>query len=177
MDSKRRYAALVAAALLTGGPAAEAHRPPRGHALEHTAEQAGHFLEVMVVPKAPRSGGSAELIVGIREQQTGRAYRGYVTFLVAPPGGEAEPLGIPLEFEPGYFESVHVFRQPGVHRLTVVFDVGGNEQRVGPVLVAVRIPSRLALGVALGLAALTAVTYAAAFRQSRRRTPPAPRYG
>ncbi len=171
MLPKGQCVLVSALAVVVGASAAEAHRPPPGYALEHTAEQAGHVVEVLVVPKEPRAGERGEVIVTIREQDTGLPYRGYVTFLVAPPAGEAGPLVIPLEFGPGQFESQHVFREPGVHSLSIVFDAEGAEQRVGPIPVAVRPASRVAGGIAITLALLTAVTYAAAFRQSRRRAP------
>jgi hypothetical protein len=158
--------------LLAWASAVEAHRPPPGHALEHTAQAAGHVVEVMVVPKEPRAGERAEIILAIREQATGLPFKGYLTFLVAPLAGEAGPLVIPLEFSPGQFESAHVFREPGVHGLSVVFDAEAAEHRVGPIPVRVRPASRVAGGVALGLGVLTAVTYAAAFRRSRREPPP-----
>lgn len=177
MLAKGGSAVLTAAALLAGASVAEGHRPPPGYALEHRAERAGHAVEVMVVPKEPRAGEPAEVIVAIWEGGRSVPYRGYVTFLVAPPGGEAAPLGVPLEFEPGHFEAAHVFRPPGVHNLSVVFDVGGSEQRVGPIPVTVRPPSRVAAAVILGLAALTAVTYGAAFRRVRGRAAPGVRHG
>lgn len=168
---------LAAAAVLVGAPGAEAHRPPPGHALEYRAERAGHIVEVMVVPKAPRAGERAEVIVAIRDESGGAPYRGYLTFLVAPPAGEVGPLVIPLEFGPGQFESVHVFRESGVHGLSIVFDAEGTEQRVGPIPVSVRLASRAAGGIALALALVTAVTYGAAFRRSRRRAPAGGRDG
>jgi hypothetical protein len=151
---------------------AEAHRPPPGYALEQRATVAGHVVEVMVVPKEPRAGEKAEVILNVREEDTGLPYQGYVTFRVTSPGGEAGPPAIPMEFGPGQFESVHVFRGPGVHQLFVAFDAQGSEHRVGPTSVTVRPPNRAAGGVALALACVTAVTYAAAFRHSRRRAAP-----
>lgn len=177
MLAKGRIGLVTAMALFAGIPAAEAHRPPPGYALEHRAESAGHLVEVLVVPKQPRAGERGEVIATIREQESGLPYRGYVTFLVAPSAGEAGPLVIPLEFGPGQFESTHVFREPGVHALTIVFDAEGAEQRVGPIPVAVRAASRVAGGIALTLAVVTAGTYAAAFRHSRRRAPPRGRHG
>jgi hypothetical protein len=169
---KKATGPLVAALLLAGASAAEAHLPPPEHALEHTAQAAGHVVEVMVVPKQPRAGDRAEIIVAIREQETGLPFRGYLTFLVAPPAGEAGPLVIPLEFGPGQFESTHIFREPGVHSLSVVFHAEATEHRLGPIPIHVRPPSRVAGGIALGLGLVTAVTYAAAFRRSRRGPPP-----
>src|SRR3990170_1721879 len=72
---------LAAAAVLAGAPGVEAHRPPPGHALEYRGERAGHIVEVMVVPKAPRAGERAEVIVAIRDESGGAPYRGYLTFL------------------------------------------------------------------------------------------------
>ena len=162
-------AVLAGAAVLSAAGGAEAHRPPPGRALEYRTEHAGHVVEVMVVPRAPRAGEPVEVIAVIRDAAGGQPYRGYVTFLVAAPGGEAVPLAIPLEFEPGHFESAHVFREPGVHGLAVVFDVAGAEQRVERIPVTVEPPSRVAGGIALALGLVTAATYAAAFRRSRRR--------
>lgn len=168
---RRRLSILAAMALLAEAPPVEAHRPPAGYALEVRAERAGHVVQVMVVPRTPRAGEPVEVIVAIREEPSGRPFGGYVAFLVAPPGGEAEPLGIPLEFGPGEFESSHVFREAGVHSLSVVFHAEGAEQRVGPIPVSVAPPSRIAEGVALTLAAVTAATYLVAFVRSRRRGP------
>ncbi len=164
----------VAATLAVGvvASAAEAHRPPPGYALEHREERSGHVVELMVVPKEPVAGEKAEIIVNLSEEGSGLPYQGYVTILAAPPGGEPEPLTIPVEFGPGQFESAHVFRELGVHHLAVVFDAQGAEQRVGPIAVTVRPPSRVASGVAITLALMTAVTYGAAFRRSRRRQTP-----
>jgi hypothetical protein len=164
----------VAAALAVGvvASAAEAHRPPPGYALEHREERSGHIIEVMVVPKEPVAGEKAEIILNLREEDSGLPYQGYVTFLVAPPAGEPGPLAIPMEFGPGQFESANIFREPGVHQLSVVFDAQGAEQRVGPIAVTVRPPSRVAGGVAITLALMTAVTYGAALRHSRRPRPP-----
>jgi hypothetical protein len=58
-----------------------------------------------------------------------------------------------------------------------VFDAQGAEQRVGPIAVTVRPPSHVAGGVAITLALMTAVTYGAAFRHSRRRGTPGARDG
>ncbi len=170
---------VTAVALLAVVSVAEAHRPPPGYALEHRDRRGGHEVEVMVVPKAPRAGERVEVIVAISEESTGLPYRGYVAFLVAEPGGEAEPQGIPREFRLGEFESAHVFREPGVHSVWVVFRAGAREQRVGPIPVTVlpRPPSRAAGGVALTLALVTTVTYVAAFLRSRRRGAPEKRRG
>ena len=167
----------AAMALFAWAPAAEGHRPPPGSALELAAERGGHVVEVLVVPKEPRAGERGEVIVTIREQDTGVPYRGYVTFLVAPPEGGAGPPAIPLEFGPGQFESAHVFRAPGVYALSIVFDAEGREQQVGPIHVTVRPASRVAGGIALALALVTCVTYAGAFRHSRRRAPLGERRG
>lgn len=174
---KKRWGVMAALALLAVASAAEAHRPPPGYALEHRDRRAGHAVEVMVTPRMPRAGAGAEVIVAIREEASGLPYRGYVAFLVAKPGVEAEPLGIPLQFGPGEFESAHVFREPGIHSVVVVFHAGGGEQRVGPIAVEVRPPSRVGEGVALALALVTAVTYVAAFLRSRRRGLPGSRHG
>ena len=89
------------------------------------------------------------MIVTIRERDTGQAYRGYVTFLVVPPAGEPGPPVIPLELGPGQFESAHVFRGPGVHALSIVFDAEGAERHVGPIPVSVRAVGRTAASIAL----------------------------
>jgi len=162
----------AAAAVLAAACVVEAHRPPPGRALEYKAEHAGHVVEVMVVPRVPRAGERAEVIAVLRNAASGQPYRGYVTFLVAPPGGEASPLFIPFEFEPGQFESAHVFREPGVHDLSIVFDVDGAAQRIERIPVTVQPASGVAGGIVLALALVTAATYAAAFRHSRRRGPP-----
>jgi len=165
-------AVLAATAVLAPARVADAHRPPPGRALEYRTELAGHVVQLMVVPRTPRAGERAEVIAVLRHAASGQPYRGYLTFLVAPPGGEASPLVIPLEFEPGQFESAHVFREPGVHSLSLVFDVEGAPQRIERIPVTVQPASRVAGGVVLALALVTAATYAAAFRHSRRRGPP-----
>lgn len=162
----------VAVLLLARPPAAEPHLPPPGRALEFRAERAGHLTDIRVVPRAPRAGERAEIVVAIREGETGRPYRGYLTLLVAPPAGEAGPLTIPREFAPGQFETDHRFEEAGVHTLSVVIQVEGTEERLGPFRIPVGPPSRLGEGIAIGLAVLTVGTYAAAFRHARRRAPP-----
>ena len=172
MPARGRCVVIAAVALCARAAAAEAHRPPPGFALEHRAEVAGHVVEVMVVPKEPRAGERGEVIVTIRERDTGQAYRGYVTFLVAPPAGEPGPPVIPLEFGPGQFESAHVFRGPGVHALSIVFDAEGAERRVGPIPVSVRAVGRTAASIALALALAMSLACALVFRRIRRRAPP-----
>lgn len=162
----------IAAALaaLAAASVADAHTPPSGSALEHTTEVAGHVIEVLVVPKQPLVGEQAEVILTIWQRDTGKPYRGHVTFRVAPPTGEPGPPTVPPRFGPGRFESPHVFLEPGLHGLSVALAVEGAERRTRPMAVTVLSPSRAPAGVALILALVTAGTYAAAFRHSRRRS-------
>ncbi len=167
--SSGRCGIAAALAALVAASVADAHTPLPGSALEHTTEVAGHVVEVLVVPKQPLVGEQAEVILTIWQRDTGKPYRGHVTFRVTPPTGEPGPPAVPPRFGPGRFESAHAFLEPGLHGLSVALDVEGAERLTGPITVMVRSPSRAPAGVALILALVTASTYAAAFRYSRRR--------
>jgi hypothetical protein len=90
--------------------------------------RAGNYtLEVLVLPKVPEPGKLSEIVAGIKDSQTSRAYDGEVIISVKHLNDASFADARAKKLSEGYYEITRAFDQEGEHLVRVSLESGEDK--------------------------------------------------